>query len=43
MRQFVKIMSSLYKNGKVDEKKIIELFQNGKISEQEKWEILSAR
>lgn len=42
MRQFVEIMKRLYKDGKVDENKIIELFQNDKISEQEKWEILNA-
>lgn len=40
---FVESMRRLYRDGKVDEKRIIELFQNGKITEEEKWEILNAR
>lgn len=40
---FVESMRRLYKDGKVDAKKILELFENKKISEEEKWHILNAR
>lgn len=40
---FVESMRRLYRDNKVDDKKIIELFQNGKINEEEKWYILNAR
>lgn len=40
---FVESMRRLYRDGKVDDKKIIELFQVKKISEEEKWHILNAR
>lgn len=40
MRQFVEIMKSLYRDNKVDEKKILELFSNKKITEEEKNYIL---
>lgn len=41
MRQFVKSMKRLYKNGVVDEKKIIELCDSKKITEEEKLYILN--
>lgn len=41
MRQFVEIMKSLYKNGKVKEEKILELFECKKITEEEKLYILA--
>lgn len=40
MRQFVESLKRLYANGKLDEKKIVELFESGKISEEEKNYIL---
>ena len=40
MRQFVKIMKSLYVNKKVSKEKILELFNNKKITDEEKWYIL---
>lgn len=40
---FVESIRRLYKDGKIDESKIIELFQNGKITEEEKWYILKAK
>ena len=40
---FVESMRRLYKDMKVDTKKILELFECGKISEEEKWHILNAR
>ena len=40
---FVESMRRLYKDMKVNEKKILELFESGKISEEEKWYILNAR
>ena len=43
MRQFIEVMKNLYANGKVDEKKIVELFESGKITEEEKKYILEAR
>lgn len=39
---FVESMRRLYKDGKVDAKKIVELFESGKITEEEKWYILNA-
>lgn len=39
---FVESMRRLYRDGKVDEEKIIELFQSGKITEEEKWHVLNA-
>ena len=39
---FVESMRRLYKDGKVDTKKIVELFENKKITEEEKWYILKA-
>ena len=39
---FVESIRRLYRDGKIDEKKVIELFQNGKITEEEKWHILKA-
>ena len=43
MRQFVESLMRLYKDRKVDEKKVIGLFKDGKITEEEKWFILNAR
>jgi hypothetical protein len=43
MRQFIEVMMRLYRDGKVDEDKIVELFINEKITEEEKWYILNAR
>lgn len=40
---FVEAMRRLYRDGKVDEDKIVELFVGGKITEEEKWYILNAR
>ena len=40
---FVESIKRLYKDGKIDEAKIIELFQNGKITEEEKWDILNVK
>ena len=42
-RQFVETMRRLYKNMKVNEKKITELFNNGKITEEEKLYILDVK
>ena len=42
-RQFVESLSRLYKDGKLNTEKVIELFKIGKITEEEKWEILNAR
>jgi hypothetical protein len=42
MNQFVESMKRLYDNGKVSEKKIVELFESGKITEKEKLYILNA-
>ena len=42
MNQFVESMRRLYKNGKVTEKKIVELYESGKIIEEEKSYILNA-
>jgi hypothetical protein len=39
---FVESMRRLYRDGKVDAKKIVELFENKKITEEEKWYILNA-
>lgn len=39
-RQFVESMKRLYKDGKVGEKKIVELFESGKINKIEKLYIL---
>ena len=39
---FVESMRRLYRDGKVDEQKIILLFNNGKITEEEKLYILNA-
>ena len=39
---FVESMRRLYRDGKVDEKKIISLFNEGKITEEEKSYILNA-
>lgn len=43
MNQFIESMRRLYKDGKVSEKKIVELFECGKINDEEKWHILNAR
>lgn len=40
---FVESIRRLYKDGKIDESKIIELFQKGKITEEEKWYILNVK
>lgn len=40
---FVESIKRLYKDGKINESKIIELFQNGKITEEEKWDILNVK
>ena len=40
MNQFVESMKRLYKDGKVEEKKIVELYVGGKITEKEKVYIL---
>jgi hypothetical protein len=40
---FVESMRRLYRDGKVSEKKILELFESKKITEEEKWHILNAR
>lgn len=40
MNQFVESMKRLYKDGKVGEKKIVELYVSGKITEKEKVYIL---
>lgn len=40
---FVESMRRLYKDGKVDTKKILELFESEKINDEEKWHILNAR
>ncbi len=42
MRQFVESLRRLYVNGKLAEKKIVELFESGKITEKEKSYILNA-
>jgi hypothetical protein len=39
---FVESMRRLYRDGKVDEKKIVELYGSGKITEEEKSYILNA-
>ena len=39
---FVESMRRLYRDGKVNEKKIVELFESGKITEEEKLYILNA-
>ena len=41
MNQFVESMHRLYQDGKVNEKKIINLFVSGKITEEEKNYILN--
>ena len=41
MRQFVESIQRLYKNKKIDEKKINELYVNGKITKEEKDYILN--
>ena len=40
MNQFVESIRRLYKDGKVTEKKVLELFESKKISEEEKVYIL---
>lgn len=40
---FVESMRRLYRDGKIDMKKIVELFECKKISEEDKWYILNAR
>jgi hypothetical protein len=40
---FVESMRRLYKDGKVSEKKIVDLYVSGKINDEEKWHILNAR
>lgn len=40
---FVESMRRLYKDGKVEMNKILELFESGKINDEEKWHILNAR
>lgn len=42
MSIFVESIKRLYRDGMVDEKKIIELFDNGKITEAQKEYILGA-
>lgn len=42
MRQFVESLKRLYKDMKVNERKIVELFESGKITEEEKNYILNA-
>lgn len=41
MNQFVESMKRLYKNGKVNEKKIVELFESKKITKEEREYILA--
>ena len=43
MRQFVESLCRLYKENRIDEKKIVELFESGKITKEEKLYILEAR
>ena len=43
MNQFVESMKRLYKDGKVKEKKILELYVGGKITEEEKKYILDVK
>lgn len=43
MNQFVESMKRLYKDGKVEEKKIVELFVSDKITEEEKLYILDVK
>ncbi len=43
MNQFVESMKRLYKDGKVNKEKIVELFVSGKISEEEKLYILEVK
>lgn len=38
---FVEAMRRLYRDGKVDEEKVIELYENGKITKEEKNYILA--
>lgn len=40
MNQFVESLKRLYKDMKVEEKKILELYESGKITEEEKLYIL---
>lgn len=40
MNQFIESIKRLYKDGKVEEKKIVELYVSGKITEEEKKYIL---
>lgn len=40
---FVESMRRLYRDGKIESDKVIELFKSGKITEEEKTEILNAR
>lgn len=40
MNQFVESLKRLYADGRIDEKKVIELFTDGKITDEEKWYIL---
>lgn len=42
-RQFVESMKRLYKDGKVNEEKIVELFESGKITKEEKMYILDVK
>lgn len=42
MNQFIESMKRLYKDGKVAEKKVIDLYESGKITEEEKNYILNA-
>ena len=38
---FIEAMRRLYRDGKVEEKKVVELFESGKITEEEKKYILN--
>ena len=42
-RQFVESIKRLYKDGKVEEKKIVELFESKKITKEEKVYILEVK
>lgn len=42
-RQFVESLKRLYKDGKVTEKKIVELYESRKITEEEKLYILDVQ
>jgi hypothetical protein len=42
MNVFVESLKRLYRDGKLNAEKVVELFESKKITEEEKWEILNA-